>query len=156
GGGSRAAALADGVVRALAATSVPGRDGSLPLASQIDLVSSVSGGSITAAYLAVDGTSGLDVLERDFLYGDVMSALITRVVLDPSWLLQPRIDILDNYLDEQVFHGKTYQDLIDAETPGPQRRPYVVLNAANMATRSVFSFNQDQFDLICAALARLK
>ena len=156
GGGTRAAALADGVVQAMAATPVPTPGGSVPLASQIDLVSSVSGGSVTAAYLAMDGTAGLAALERDFLYGDVMKALITRTLLDPLQLLQPRIDILESYLDERVFHGRTYQDLIDSQTPGPQRRPYVVLNAADMATGSVFSFNQDQFDLICADLARLK
>ena len=47
-------------------------------------------------------------------------------------------------------------DLIAADAPGRERRPYVVLNAADMASGSVFSFNQDQFDLICADLARLR
>src|SRR5438093_716223 len=45
GGGTRAAALADGALRALAETEVNAGTAKLPLASQIDLVSSVSGGS---------------------------------------------------------------------------------------------------------------
>src|SRR5262249_25956532 len=156
GGGTRAAALADGALRALAETPVKAGDARLPLASQIDLVSSVSGGSVTAAYFALGGTDGLGDLETQFLHSDVMSTLIWRTLLDPAQLAYPRIDILEGYLDEKVFHGKTYADLIAAEQPGRGRRPYVVLNAADMASGSVFSFNQDQFDLICADLARLK
>src|SRR5262249_50285590 len=55
GGGTRAAALADGALHALADTEVKGADTMLPLASQVDLVSSVSGGSVTAAYFALGG-----------------------------------------------------------------------------------------------------
>ncbi len=156
GGGTRAAALADGVLHALAETEVKGKDGMVPLASQIDVVSSVSGGSVTAAYFALGGIDGLGDLEKNFLYSDIMSVLIARTVLDPLQLLYPRIDILEGYLDDDVFHHKTYQDLIDADAAGRNRRPYVVLNAADMASGSVFSFNQDQFDLICADLAGLK
>ena len=156
GGGTRAAALADGALRALAETPVKAGDARLPLASQIDLVSSVSGGSVTAAYFALGGTDGLGDLEAQFLHSDVMSSLIWRTLLDPAQLAYPRIDILEGYLDEKVFHGKTYADLIAAEQPGRGRRPFVVLNAADMASGSVFSFNQDQFDLICADLAELK
>ena len=54
GGGTRAAALADGALRALAATEVPGMAGRVPLASQIDVVSSVSGGSVTAGIFCAD------------------------------------------------------------------------------------------------------
>jgi len=156
GGGTRAAALADGALRALAETMVRGKDGMAPLSSQIDIVSSVSGGSVTAAYYALGGIGGLDDLERDFLYKDVMGELITKVVLNPFQLFSPRIDILDNYLDEHLFHHKTYRDLLAANHPGNDRRPYVVLNAGDMASGSVFSFNQDQFDLICADLAEFK
>ena len=156
GGGTRAAALADGVLRALAETQVRGSAGTVPLASQVDVISSVSGGSVTAAYFAFGGIGGLDGFERDFLKRDIMSTLIGRTLLDPFDLFQPRIDILSRYLDQNVFQGKTYQDLIDLDTPGGERRPYVVLNASDMATGSVFSFNQDQFDLICGDLSKLK
>jgi NTE family protein len=156
GGGTRAAALADGALHALADTQVKAGNGSLPLASQVDLVSSVSGGSVTAAYFALGGTDGLGDLEKNFLYSDVMRALILSVVLNPAQLAYPRIDILESYLDRNVFHGRTYADLLTVNMPGRGRRPYTVLNAADMASGSVFSFTQDQFDLICADLMAVK
>ncbi|HEX7008125.1 MAG TPA: patatin-like phospholipase family protein, partial [Alphaproteobacteria bacterium] len=156
GGGTRAAALADGVLRAMAETEVRGSAGPVPLASQIDVISSVSGGSVTAAYFALNGIDGLSGLEQNFLKRDIISTLVGRTLFDPAAWFQPRIEILNSYLDENVFNGKTYQDLLDVNAPGRARRPYVVLNAADMATGSVFSFNQDQFDLICADLAKLK
>src|SRR6476646_6728592 len=55
GGGTRAAALADGALRAMAETPVRAGTATLPFASQIDLVCSVSGGSVTAAYFALGG-----------------------------------------------------------------------------------------------------
>lgn len=155
GGGTRAAALADGALRALAATEVDGSAGEVPLASQIDVVSSVSGGSVTAAYFALDGIAGLSKFEQDFLYSNVMDALITRTLVNPLQLFYPRIDILVDYLDDRVFDHKTYRDLIAADRPGRDRRPYVILNAADMASGNVFSFTQDQFDLICADLRDL-
>jgi NTE family protein len=156
GGGTRAAALADGVLRALAETEVRGSAGMVPLASQIDAISSVSGGSVTSAYFALYGIDGLSGLEDGFLKRDIITVLTARTLLDPTAWFRPRIDILDSYLNETLFQGKTYQDLIDVDAPGRNRRPYVVLNAADMATGSVFSFNQDQFDLICGDLAKLK
>jgi len=156
GGGTRAAALAEGALRALARTLVPASGGPTPLASQIDVISSVSGGSVTSASFALGGIDGFDDFEQNFLYSDVMNTLITRTLLDPTQLLYPRIDILENYLDENVFHHRTYADLIAADAPGRHRRPLVVLNATDMASGNVFSFTQDQFDLICADLAQLK
>jgi NTE family protein len=156
GGGTRAAALADGALRALAETDVSSTAGTVPLASQIDVISSVSGGSVIAAQFALGGIEGLDGFEADFLHRDVMSALIARGLSDPVQLFFPRIGILSGYLDEEVFDHATYGDLIAVNAPGEERRPYVVLNAADMSTSSVFSFNQDQFDLICGDLAGFK
>ena len=156
GGGTRAAALADGALRALAETEVSGSTGMVPLASQIDVISSVSGGSVTSAYFALYGIDGLSGLEDGFLKRDIIGTLVGRTLANPAAWFQPRIDILSSYLDQNVFQGKTYQDLIAVEAPGRNRRPYVILNAADMATGSVFSFNQDQFDLICGDLSKLK
>jgi NTE family protein len=157
GGGTRAAALADGVLRALAETDVPAGGGvALPLASQIDVISSVSGGSVTSAYFAANGIDGLGAFEQNFLRQDIIGTLVGRTLTNPGAWFQPRIDILSSYLDQHVFDGKTYQDLLNAESAGRNRRPYVILNAADMASGSVFSFTQDQFDLICGDLAKLK
>jgi NTE family protein len=156
GGGTRAAALADGALRALAATEVPSTADRVPLASQIDVISSVSGGSVTAAYFALTGIDGLHDFEQNFLFSNVMDTLITRALTNPLQLFYPRIDILDDYLDEDVFAHKTYRDLIAVDGPGRNRRPYVILNAADMASGSVFPFVQDQFDLICSDLSDLR
>src|SRR5690348_6582103 len=72
GGGTRAAALADGALRALAATEVPSTADRVPLASQIDVISSVPGGSVTAAYFALTGIDGLHDFEQNFLFSNVM------------------------------------------------------------------------------------
>ena len=157
GGGTRAAALADGALRALGETMVPARDGTMvPLSSQIDLVSSVSGGSVTATYFALYGLDGLPTLEKDFLHKDIMGTLVKGVLRNPFELLHPRVDAFDNYLDGNVFAHKTFADLLAAPKGPGDRRPYTVLNATDMASGSVFSFNQDQFDLICANIGELK
>ncbi|HUN47911.1 MAG TPA: patatin-like phospholipase family protein, partial [Stellaceae bacterium] len=157
GGGTRAAALADGVLRGLAKVELPVRGERVRLVDQIDVISSVSGGSVTSAYYGLYGDDGLQSLEQDFLKQDVMQRLIARGLGDPGALLfQPRIDILEKYFDEVVFKGQTYQAMLDADRPGNQRRPYVVLNATDMTAGHVFSFTQDQFDLICGDLAQFK
>jgi NTE family protein len=154
GGGLRAAAFAEGVLRALSETQIKSGGGTAPLSSDIDLVSSVSGGSVTAAHFGVYGTGGFDNFETNFLYTNVEGALIGRVFANPLRLAYPRIGVLESYLDDTLFHGKTYQDMIDASAT--ERRPLIILNAADMASGSVFSFTQDQFDLICNDLSHFK
>jgi NTE family protein len=161
GGGTRAAALATGALRALAATRVPAPTGETVLADEVDLVSSVSGGSVAAAYFALEGRAGLAAFERDFLKRDVQGRLVRHALNPVTWarLATPayaRIDALRDYFDEHVFAEATYADLVARAGQPPGRRPYVVLNAADMTTGAVFSFTQDQFDLICADLMRLK
>ena len=155
GGGTRAAALADGVLHGLEKTTVPTPGRSVRMVDEIDVISSVSGGSVTAAYFGLKGTAGLPEFETNFLHQDVMSRLIGGV-LNPVALTRPRIDVLRDYFDTQVFHGGTYGDLIEADKAASGRRPYVVLNATDMAAEAVFSFTQEQFDLICGDLAQLK
>jgi NTE family protein len=173
GGGTRAAALASGALQGLALANAPegGKTGggkSVNLADQIALISSVSGGSVTAGYYGLYGRKGLPQLTSSFLKRDVQGHLVGQLFLPWTWakLATPsyaRIDALRNYFDENVYGQSTYQALLDtAAAPGtpsggtsPERRPLIVLNASDMSNGAVFSFTQDQFDLICSDLSKL-
>lgn len=161
GGGTRAAALALGALRGLEETKLLINGRKTSLVNEIDILSSVSGGSVTAAYFALHGRNGFADLEKNFLREDVQGALI-RTALNPvTWirLATPsysRIDALAEYFDEKVFEAKSYQDLLEAAGDGNDRRPYTIINAADMDTGAVFSFTQDQMDLLCSDLLKLK
>jgi NTE family protein len=155
GGGTRAAALADGVLRALAETKIPVTGGDVALADEIDLVSSVSGGSVAAAYFALNGAAGMDAFENDFLKSDINLALVGHAAVNPTETLGARIQVLSGLFEDRLFGAKTYADLIAADKPS-SRHPYTVLNATDMTTGSRFSFTQDQFDLLCSDLAEVK
>ena len=97
GGGTRAAALALGTLKALAASRIPER--SSTLLEEVDILSSVSGGSVTAAQFALYNTAGFDALERDFLKQDVMTSLVAGILNPVSLVRLPgpavsRIDFL--------------------------------------------------------------
>jgi predicted acylesterase/phospholipase RssA len=65
GGGTRAAYFAAAVIDRLAKVRVPGFDGAAAsLIEQIDLVSSVSGGSVASAYFALNRPNPKDVTEE--------------------------------------------------------------------------------------------
>ncbi len=160
GGGTRAAALSYGALQALSQTTIPLADGEVVLADEIDIISSVSGGSATAAMFGLRGRAGMPEFKRSFLKHNVQGDLISHAINPITWfrLATPayaRIDALSDYFDDNLYAGSTFQDFL-RYAPGESRRPYVVLNAADMATGSVFSFTQDQFDLLCADLAQFK
>jgi NTE family protein len=150
GGGTRAAALAYGVLQELAQTKI--KNGTL--LDEVDVISSVSGGSFTAAAYALAGKMPLQVFERDFLRHDVQGDLVHAALNPRNWLrlLSPRfsrIDLATEYYDEHVFVKKTFADL-------PARRPYIILNATEMDLGARFEFTQEQFDPICSDLEPMK
>ncbi len=71
GGGTRASAFAYGVLQELAATEVVTAQGARPLLHEVDMISSVSGGSFTAAYYGLYGEKIFTDFEHDFLRKDV-------------------------------------------------------------------------------------
>lgn len=153
GGGTRAAALSYGVLRALREDTL-GENGP-PLLDEVDVISSVSGGSFTAAFYALHGPKTFDAFEDRFLYVDIEGRL-KRLLFNPvQWLrlMSPyfsRIDLAAEYYDEKVFDHGTYGDLAKAE-----RRPYIVVNATSLATGDRFEFIQSQMDWLCIDLSRL-
>jgi NTE family protein len=153
GGGTRAAALAYGVLEALRDTVVVWRGRKVALLDEVDVISSISGGSFPAAYYALRGRKIFDEFPDRFLYRQVQSDLIRQVLSPASWLklaapAYGRSDLAAEFYDREVFGGGTYADVI-----ARNRRPFVVLNATDMTTGTQFPFIQDQFDLMCSDLA---
>ena len=153
GGGTRAAAFAYGALQALRDAKVrfDGRERSL--ADEIDILASVSGGSFTAAYFALNGARIFDDFEAQFLRRDIQRALLWRVLSPWNWvrLASPyfgRSDLAAEYYDEQLFHGATLGDLLQGDGPA------LLINATDMTLAARFTFDQEQFDLLCSDTLR--
>jgi NTE family protein len=126
------------------------------LLDELDLIYALSGGTFTGAYYALFGDRIFHDFEYRFLRKDWESELRKRVFRSPSnWfrLWSPyfgRSHIMAELLDEAIFEGKTYGDLVRQRT-----RPGLLIHASDMATLSRFEFLQGQFDLICSDLNQL-
>ena len=161
GGGMRASALAYGALSALKKTTKKSEKG-MSLIDEVDLVSSASGGSVTAAYWALKGPDGLNTLKEQFLSKDVQGQLVKTALNPVTWLQLSmpfysyyRIDIFRDYIEEELFEGATYRTLINNNKDN-NNRPYLILNTTDMKTGKVFSFTQDMFDFLCADLTKFK
>ncbi len=153
GGGTRAAALAYGVLEALRDTTIRWRGRSVALLDEVDVISSISGGSFPAAYYALRGRQIFDEFPDKFLYRPVQSDLVRLAFSPASWLklaapAYGRSDLAAEFYHREVFGSATYAELIKRG-----RRPFVILNATDMTTGAQFPFIQDQFDLLCSDLA---
>jgi len=153
GGGTRAAALAYGVLEALRDTWIVREGKKVRLLDEVDVISSISGGSFPAAYYALYGPKIFDEFPEKFLYRDIQGDLIGLALTPTNWLKLAgssygRSDLAAEFYDREVFGGGTYADVI-----ARNRRPFVVLNATDMTTGQAFAFLQDQFDLLCSNLA---
>jgi len=147
GGGTRAAALAYGVLEQLNASPIPGRQGDTLLA-HVACISSVSGGSFTAAYYGLFGKQIFQDFKKKMLERNLESALVLNAIkpLNLYRLLSPdfnRSDVAADTYDHEIFDHKTYKYLL-----AQKDRPYIILNATDLATGASFEFTQDQFELI--------
>ncbi len=142
GGGLRAAALADAVLTQLEAYG---------LADKIAIISSTSGGSVTAGFVAAKGVNGLGELKAQFLYHDNTADLAPRLL--PSFLLGGnRSQIFSAYLEERLFPGtpQTYDQLMQRWGDSP----FVILNASDTSTGRTFEFTQQSFSHLCSDIAQ--
>jgi NTE family protein len=149
GGGTRAAAFSYGALKALRDTrvTVGGRDETL--LDQVNVISSVSGGSYTAAYYGLFGNSIFSEFESRFLKRDVEGGMLSEL-LDPlgdGSLLRPdynRGDLAARWLDDNVFDHRTFSDMSLGHLP------FIIINASDINTGIPFSFIQQQFDFLCS------
>ena len=155
GGGMRASALAFGVLEQLAADRIApaGGGASRRLLDEVDLVSAVSGGAVTAAYWVLYGDRVFVDFRRRFLTRDVSGGLQRALFLDPrNWVRlassgYARGDLYADYLDRKLFRGARFADL---DRSG--ERPFLILNATDIGAAARFAFTQEGFDLLCADL----
>ena len=146
GGGTRAAALAYGVMVELRRTEITWNGKKIRLLDEVDCLSSVSGGSFTSAYYGLFGEDLFKTFYDRFLIRNIQGDLIKRALPDAFKLASPyfsRIDVAGELYDQTVFEGKTYAALL-----APRRRPFVILNATDMVTGEHFEFTQNQFDFL--------
>ncbi|MCW8088464.1 patatin-like phospholipase family protein [Sabulicella glaciei] len=171
GGGTRATALAQGVLRELDTVPAPGARRGLRLAradatsrrptllEAVDMISSASGGSVAAANFALLGPERYREIEGPdgFLRHRGLRELVVGV-LNPAnaayYSLTPasRIELLSAMFQRKLFGQATYRDL---EALGP-RRPFLVLNAADMASGERFPLTQQQLDRLCLDIRDLR
>jgi len=148
GGGTRAAALAYGVLKELRDTRVPGSLSNERLLDEIHSISSVSGGSFTAAYYGLYGDRIFEDYEQVFLRTDVQGALIRRLLNPFSWFsTSGRTEMAVDYYTKTIFKGATFGDMLRLDGP------MVLINASDLASGVRFSFIQEYFDLLCSDLS---
>lgn len=152
GGGTRAAALSYGVLEKLRDTPVTIEGKERRLLDEVDVITSVSGGSYTAAYYGLFGDKIFEKFASDFLYEDWQSRLL-RLGLSPKNLLSisrsnyNRGDLVAKDLNLNLFGQKSFADMSTGNLP------YIILNASDLNNAITFSFTQQQFDFLCSDLS---
>lgn len=142
GGGTRAAALAYGVLVKLQNTGI---DKTRTLLDEVDVVSTVSGGSFTGAYYALFGKKIFSDFKDKFLYRNIEEDLFWKVANPVNWfrLASPyfsRIDLAAELYDETIFNRATYGML--TRQAG---KPFLIVNATNLYQGARFEFTGRQF-----------
>ncbi len=147
GGGSRAAALAYGVLQELRDSEIQHNGQTVRLLDEVDVISSVSGGSFTAAYYGLHGDKTFEQFEQVFLRKDITGLLVESVFNPSQWFSdKARTDRAVEFYEKAVFKGATFGDLQNKPTP------LIVINASDLGHGTRFSFTQEYFDLLCADL----
>ena len=148
GGGTRAAALAYGVMQELRDTTVTIDGHPRRILDEIDTITSVSGGSFTSAYYGLYGDRIFEDYEKVFLRHNIERSLIGRALNPLQWFNSTgRTELAIKYYDKYIFHGATFADM--------QRRegPLILINASDLGYGVRFSFVQEYFDLLCSDIS---
>lgn len=152
GGGTRAAAFSYGVLAEM--ERMPLRGTNEPMIEQIDFISGVSGGAVTAAYYGLKKRAGLADFREKFLLRNAEENLQT----DISLATLPRVmagGINDStgfprWLDNNLFHGANFGQF------RAEGRPRVWINASDIYNRTPFVFGATSFRAMCSDLSQYK
>lgn len=149
GGGTRAASFSYGLMEALRDTTFEVDGKPRRLLDEVDVISSVSGGSFTSAAYALYGDRMFDVFEPAFLKRNIQRTLFLKAINPIHWPALASAtynwsDLAAEYYDDILFKKAKFNDLLTNNTP------YVVINGTDISTGNRFSFNQQIFDIIAS------
>ncbi len=153
GGGSRAAAFAYGVLEKLHHMKLNFGGRETTLLKEVDCISSISGGSFPAAYYGLRRNAVFEEFRPKFIDRDIEGDLALRALnpVNTVRMLSPyfdRIDVAAELYNDTVFDGATYAKIMERG-----ERPFIIVNATDLAIGKRFEFTQDQFDVIGSDLA---
>jgi hypothetical protein len=136
-------------------TSIVWKGKSKSLLDEVNCISGISGGSFTAAYYGLFGERIFTDFRPRFLERDIQGELFNSALSPFNWprLASPtfnRIDLATELYDESIFDHKTFADM-----KGQGHKPFIILNATDLATGERFEFTQAQFDLLGSDLEKL-
>ena len=152
GGGTRSAAFAYGVLEKFRDTKVMIDGQQRRLLDEVDVITSVSGGSFTAAYYGLFGDRIFTDFGTRFLLRDVQSALYQQI-FNPGHLVSlasgafNRSDLAARWFGRELFDHKTFNDISLGSLP------FVIINASDLNNGATFAFIQQQFDFLCSSLS---
>lgn len=149
GGGTRAASFSYGLLESLRDTTYEADGRTRRLLDEVDIISSVSGGSFTSAAYALYGDEIFEIFEPAFLHRNVQSALVWKALNPFNWpaLASSTYSISDlaaKYYDKILFNGATFNDLRTNNTP------HIIINTTDVSSGNRLSFNQEVFDILAS------
>ena len=151
GGGTRAAAFSYGVLQKLRDTTYTSDGKEIRLLDEVDVISSVSGGSFTSAYFGLFGDRVFEDYEDVFLRRNVQKTLLGSVFNPLNWLRAlftglNRTERAVDFYNRTIFENGTFADIHNRD--GPR----IEINATDLSIGERFAFNQEQFNMLCSDL----
>ena len=147
GGGTRAAALSYGVLKGLRDTPIKSKGKSKRMLDKVGNISSVSGGSFTAAYYGLHGERTFDDFEEAFLRRNIAGGLKKTLLNPRNWFDERgHTELAVDLYQQQIFKGATFADMLRPDAP------LIMINASDLSRGVRFSFVQEYFNLLCSDL----
>lgn len=155
GGGTRAAALAYGVLLELDTLEIDRFPYPRTLLDNVRTVAGTSGGSVMAAYLGYRGKDRYQDFRERFLYQDAEAYMVTDVL--PGTLIKSALsggandrNSFARWLDEKLFDRATFIAFRKPDSP------VVWITASDIYNSTPFLFTEDTFAALCSDISRLK
>jgi NTE family protein len=149
GGGMRAAAFSFGALKAIEQLQI----NHPTIVDDITFITSVSGGSLTAAYYGLNGKQALGDFRSKVLLRDAEVKMRFNAFAPTNFIRLINGGLNDStnlahWLDENVFKGATFADLYR------RSKPDIWINATDVYNRTPFLFIPPVFNALCSDISR--